>query len=241
MGHEGCVWSHALLVWTLNAGQEPLPVPQDDHHLPSFTIPSPLPAAPVPAVLNTLQPLPRPMATQPSRKKSLVGANGALPFIDIPQPSNQLLNKSAASSTSLYQRCSQLRSKLVRIDGFAPFLVLASPVSAGSNRQSHSTDPVRQIWDCLLLGYPLVFLWNLIPGRKPIDINTNIDEIDLDNVKERKRATAKFIIALTELKNSGDWTNEVFTITELHSETRDTNGFVKVSGASRGSRIWLER
>ncbi|KAG8905074.1 hypothetical protein FRB99_000722 [Tulasnella sp. 403] len=168
------------------------------------------------------------MASVPSRKKSLVGANGAIPFIDIPQQSNQLLNKSASASTSLYQQCSQLRAKLVRIHGFAPFLSLAAPLSSASSRQSQSTDPVRQLWDCLALGTPLCFLYDLLPGRPALDINTNPDQLDVDNVKEKKRATAKFIIAITEMKNAGGWPCDVFTISELHSEARDTNGFVKV-------------
>lgn len=171
------------------------------------------------------------MATVPSRKKSLVGANGQLPSIDIPPPSNmnQLLNKSASSSTSLYQQCSQLRQKLVRIEGFAPFLSVSSPLSAGNNRQSQSTDPVRQLWDCFALGTPLCFLFNLLPNRPDIDVNTNPDELDLEDTKARKHATAKFIIGITEMKRDGEWPGEIFTIMELHSDARDTNGFVRVS------------
>ncbi|KAG8921462.1 hypothetical protein FRC00_008617, partial [Tulasnella sp. 408] len=170
------------------------------------------------------------MATVPSRKKSLVGANGQLPSIDIPPPSNmnQLLNKSASSSTSLYQQCSQLRQKLVRIEGFAPFLSVSSPLSAGNNRQSQSTDPVRQLWDCFALGTPLCFLFNLLPNHPDIDVNTNPDELDLEDTKARKHATAKFIIGITQMKRDGEWPGEIFTIMELHSDARDTNGFVRV-------------
>ncbi|KAG9014144.1 hypothetical protein FRB94_014237 [Tulasnella sp. JGI-2019a] len=169
------------------------------------------------------------MATAPSRKKSLIGQGNNLPVIDIPQGNNQLLNKAASSSTSLYQQCSQLRAKLMRIHFFAPFLTLAAPLPSSSNRQSHSTDPVRQLWDCFSLGTPLCFLYNLLPGRSPLNVNTNPDEFDPENLKERKHATAKFIIAITAMKNDGEWgSTDVFTISELHSETRDTNGFVKV-------------
>ncbi|KAG8861688.1 hypothetical protein FRB96_002645 [Tulasnella sp. 330] len=172
------------------------------------------------------------MATVP-RKKS-VGANAGPPLIDIPQGipqgNNQLLNKAASSSTSLYQQCSQLRAKLLRIYGFAPFLALAAPLPTQSNRQSHSTDPVRQLWDCFALGTPLCFLYNLMPGKSPLNVNTDPEDFDPDNMKERKHATAKFIIAITAMKNDGDWGSaDVFTISELHSETRDTNGFVKAS------------
>ncbi|KAG8968999.1 hypothetical protein FRB90_010772, partial [Tulasnella sp. 427] len=170
------------------------------------------------------------MATVPSRKKSLIGANGQIPSIDIPPPSNmnQLLNKSASSSTSLYQQCSQLRQKLVRIDGFPPFLSISSPASATNNRQSQSTDPVRQLWDCFALGTPLCFLFNLLPDRPHIDVNTNPEELDLEDTKARKHATAKFIIGVTAMKRDGLWPGDIFTIMELHSDSRDTNGFVKV-------------
>lgn len=141
---------------------------------------------------------------------------------------NQLLNKSASSSTSLYQQCSQLRQKLVRIEGFAPFLSISSPLSAGNNRQSQSTDPVRQLWDCFALGTPLCFLYNLLPTRPDIDVNTNPNELDLEDTKARKHATAKFIIGITEMKRLGEWPGEIFTIMELHSDARDTNGFVRV-------------
>ncbi|KAG8969523.1 hypothetical protein FRC03_002384 [Tulasnella sp. 419] len=165
------------------------------------------------------------MSTGPTRKKSLVGANGSLPQIDIPQATNQLLNKSAATSTSLYQQCSALLSILTRVHGFTPFLT-----ANANHRQSTSNDPVNQLWDCLALGIPLCFLYNLLPYPH-LDINTNPSEFDHENIKEKKRATAKFIIAITSLKNNGAWEGpDNFTISELHSETRNTNGFVKVVG-----------
>lgn len=163
-------------------------------------------------------------ATVPHRKKSVVG----MPSIDrdVPQPTNQL-NKSASSASSLYQQCSQLRARLSRLPGFALFFALS--LSPAGSRQSHSTDPVAQLWDTFALGSPLCYLFNLLQDRQPLSgIVTDPELIDVENVKEKKRATAKFIIALTEMRNAGEWQGDVFTVGDLLSESRDTNGFVKV-------------
>jgi cell division control protein 24 len=179
-------------------------------------------------------PKPRTMSSSvPGRKKSLIGANGAQ--IDIPsqpQVTNQLLNKSAANSTSLYQQCSALRNRLDRVHDFAPFLALAnSTASTADARRSQVSDPVRQLWDCFAMGTPLCFLYNLlpIPHKSRIDINTDPAELDVNDMRNRKQAIAKFIVAITTLQKTGDWEQgEVFTVMELVSSQRDTNGFVKV-------------
>ena len=167
------------------------------------------------------------MSSVAGRKKSIVGANG-IPAIDIPQ--QNLLNKAASQSTSLYQDCSQLRARLMRIRDFPPFLDLAIP----QDDVRKSTDMVHDLWDHLALGVPLVFLFNLLPPpATPIEnIDTNPDNIALDDIswkkeKDRKRPIAFFIMAITRLEKAGHWQpNLNFTIHDLLEN--NTNGFVKV-------------
>src|SRR5882762_2953339 len=72
------------------------------------------------------------MTSVAGRKKSIISP--ASVQIDIPVGTNTLLNKSASQSTSLYQQCSALRSRLLRVHGFPHFFALSSP--SGSFRSS---------------------------------------------------------------------------------------------------------
>ena len=139
--------------------------------------------------------------------------------MDLPVANNTLLNKSASQSTSLYQQCSSLRARLLRISDFPPYFALASP--PGSSRQS--TDPVTQLWDCFALGVPLCYLFNLLPPPiTPININTAPDQFDVSNERDKKRAIALFSMQIRQLEDC-----EQFTVTDLYNRD-STDGFVKV-------------
>ena len=98
------------------------------------------------------------MATAAGRKKSLVAS--IPPNIDSPVANNTLLNKAASQSTSLYQQCSSLRTRLMHLQNFQDwFSVAAQPDSS-----RRSTDPVTQLWDVFALGVPLCYLYNLLPS-----------------------------------------------------------------------------
>src|SRR5260370_15881873 len=107
------------------------------------------------------------MASVAGRKKSIVSTSGLQ--IDT-TANNTLLNKAASQSTSLYQQCSALRSRLLRVHGFAHFFALSSPT--GSFRSS--AEVVNTVWDCFALGTPLCYLFNLLPPPiNPIEIETD--------------------------------------------------------------------
>ena len=158
------------------------------------------------------------MATVAGRKKSIVSNPGLV--IETPVANNNILNKAASASTSLYQQCSSLRARLMRIPNFSHFFILSSP--NGDLRQS--TDPVTQLWDCFTLGIPLCFLFNLLPPpTRPIgEISTDPVTFDVSNEKEKKRAIAKFAMRLSEIDNC-----ERFTVSDLW-DRHSTDGLVKV-------------
>ncbi|KAF9227457.1 hypothetical protein BS17DRAFT_694830 [Gyrodon lividus] len=158
------------------------------------------------------------MANVAGRKKSIASNPGLV--IETPVANNNILNKAASASTSLYQQCSALRSRLMRIPNFSHFFILSSP--NGNLRQS--TDPVTQIWDCFTLGIPLCFLFNLLPPPtlQIAEISTDAATFDLTNEKEKKRAIAKFAMRLTEIDNC-----ERFTVSDLW-DRHSTDGLVKV-------------
>jgi cell division control protein 24 len=157
------------------------------------------------------------MASVASRKKSIISP--ASVQIDIPLGTSTLLNKAASQSTSLYQQCSALRSRLLRIHGFAHFFTLSS--RSGSFRGS--AEVVNTVWDCFALGTPLCYLFNLLPPPiSPIDIETDPRSVDVDNERAKKRAIALFAMQVKQL-NQG----EQFTVTDLWDRT-NSDGFVKV-------------
>jgi cell division control protein 24 len=172
-------------------------------------------------------------------KKSIAssGPNGGLPQIDTGVV-NTLLRKPGSSAAPLYQQCSALGARLARIHDFAPFLTISSRAEASSRQ---SVDPVHALWDCLALGTPLCFLFNLldIPSEYRLDVSCDPDDIDPDDLKARKRATAKFIMGINRLQepreDSGPkfWEgNDTFTVGDLVQTDRNTNGFVKVCAYS---------
>ncbi|EJD03053.1 uncharacterized protein FOMMEDRAFT_20220 [Fomitiporia mediterranea MF3/22] len=159
-------------------------------------------------------------AAATGRKKSVISTVGLQ--IDTPVAHNTFLNKSAASSTSLYQQCSQLRSRLLRIQTFPAYFA----ISSGSESRT-SVDPVTQLWDCFALGVPLCFLHNLLPNVTPITIvDTDPASIDPENSKAAKKAIVHFAMAIGGIPDLYDST-EQFTATQLLDRST-TEGFVKV-------------
>jgi cell division control protein 24 len=142
--------------------------------------------------------------------------------------SSNLLNKAASQSTSLYQQCSSLKSRLMRIRGFPPYFSLASPEDS---RQS--TDPVTQLWDLFSLGTPLCYIFDQLP------VDACVDKIDNSEFNQGKYAAnpdraKKHAIALFAMKIRKDEVMqaipgcEPFTVTDLW-DRNSTDGFVKVS------------
>ncbi|EED84534.1 predicted protein [Postia placenta Mad-698-R] len=157
------------------------------------------------------------MASAAGRKKSVISAT--TPTIESPIANNTLLNKAASQSTSLYQQCSALRTRLLQVQDFPEWFTVSSPPD--SSRRS--TDPVTQLWDCFALGVPLCYLFNLLPAPfSPINIDTDPKSFDATNEKTKKRSIALFSMQIKQLEGC-----EQFTVTELW-DRNSTDGFVKV-------------
>ncbi|KZT71056.1 hypothetical protein DAEQUDRAFT_666975 [Daedalea quercina L-15889] len=156
------------------------------------------------------------MSAAAGRKKSVISTSA--PMIDMPIANNTLLNKAASQSTSLYQQCSALRTRLIHIRAFSEWLSVSSPPD--SSRRS--TDPVTQLWDCFVLGYPLCYLFNLLPDSfRRIDVHA--DPASFDNTeKAKKRAIILFAGRIPEIEGC-----EGFTVSEL-LDRNSTDGLVKV-------------
>jgi cell division control protein 24 len=156
------------------------------------------------------------MASVAGRKKSIISNTGLQ--IDTPVANNTLLNKSASQSTSLYQQCSLLRARLMRIHDFPDFFAIASPPDS-----RHSTDPVTQLWDCFSLGIPLCYIFNLLPPPVvPIKIDTDPNTFDVSDLRAKKRAIALFAMQIRQVSQC-----EPFTVTDLW-DRNSTDGLVKV-------------
>nr|QNB56520.1 rho guanine nucleotide exchange factor scd1 [Hypsizygus marmoreus] len=165
------------------------------------------------------------MASVAGRKKSIVSSAGLQ--IDTPVAHNTLLNKAASQSTSLYQQCSALRSRLMRIRGFSYYFSLAS---TDDSRQS--TDPVTQLWDLFSLGIPLCYIFDTLSQDQGFTkINNsqfNQDEYDANPDKPRKRAIALFAMQIrTDRVTHSIPGVEPFTVTDLW-DRNSTDGLVKV-------------
>lgn len=173
----------------------------------------PLPLHAVPAVAHPAAPA---MTSVAGRKKSIIATPG--PSIDMPVPNNTALNKAASQSTSLYQQCSALRTRLMRVHDFSDFFNLSPDPESSSSRRS--TDPVTQLWDCFALGVPLCYLFNQLNNVTPLSVDTA--SFDPTNEKTRKRAIAQFAMGCRQIEGCG-----TFTVTDLWDRS-STDGFVKV-------------
>ncbi|KAG6917233.1 hypothetical protein DXG01_003347 [Tephrocybe rancida] len=165
------------------------------------------------------------MASVAGRKKSIVSSTGFQ--IDNPVANNTLLNKAASQSTSLYQQCSSLRTRLMRIRGFSYYFTLAA---SADSRQS--TDPVTQLWDLFSFGIPLCYIFDRLPPDQGFTkINNsefNQDEYEANPDKPKKRAIALFAMQIrTDKVTQAIEGCEEFTVTDLWARN-STDGLVKV-------------
>ncbi|KAF5393196.1 hypothetical protein D9757_000538 [Collybiopsis confluens] len=162
------------------------------------------------------------MASVAGRKKSIVSTAG-LP-IDLPVANNTLLNQ--AATTSLYQECSRLRSRLMRIRGFDYYFKLAS-----SDDSRQSTDPVTQLWDLFAFGIPLCYIFDLLPeeeGFKKLNNSEFNEKFEQNPDRAKKHSILMFAMQLTSeavTKHIPDC--EPFTVTELWVRSSN-DGLVKV-------------
>ena len=177
-----------------------------------------------PTVVHTTTPLSA-MASVAGRKKSIVSTTGLQ--IDT-SANNTLLNKAASQSTSLYQQCSALRSRLMRIRGFAPYFSLSS----SSPDARRSTDPVTQLWDLFSTGTSLCYIFDQLPedaGFKRINNSTfDPEQYEANPDRVKKRAIALFAMQLkdeTVVKAIPGC--EPFMVTDLW-DRNSTDGLVKV-------------
>ncbi|KAF8893399.1 hypothetical protein BD779DRAFT_1506014 [Infundibulicybe gibba] len=165
------------------------------------------------------------MASVAGRKKSIVSSAGL--HVDTPVGNNTLLNKAASQSTSLYQQCSSLRSRLMRIRGFPYYFSLAS-----SSDSRQSTDPVTQLWDLFSTGIPLCYIFDQLPSEEGFDKinNSEFDQNQYDAHPDRakKRAIALFAMQIrTDKVTQAIPGCELFTVTDLW-DRNSTDGLVKV-------------
>ncbi|KAF8876711.1 hypothetical protein CPB84DRAFT_1838662 [Gymnopilus junonius] len=164
------------------------------------------------------------MATVAGRKKSIVSTTGL--YIDT-SANNTLLNKAASQSTSLYQQCSSLRARLLRITGFPKYF---SDASSPDSRQS--TDPVTQLWALFSMGTPLCYIFDQLPaesGFKRINNSSfNQDKYETNPDREKKHAIALFAMQIRGEKVMREIHGvESFTVTDLW-DRNSTDGLVKV-------------
>jgi cell division control protein 24 len=166
------------------------------------------------------------MATVAGRKKSIISTTGLQ--IDT-NANNTLLNKAASQSTSLYQQCSALRSRLMRIRGIAQYF------ENTDSRQS--TDPVNQLWDLFSSGISLCYIFDQLPeqyigGQRLNNSSFNQEKYEANPDKEKKHAIALFAMRIRSEKVMKAIPGlEEFTISDLWNRN-STNGLVKVSNIS---------
>ena len=161
------------------------------------------------------------MASVAGRKKSMVSS------MDTPVAHNTLLNKAANQSTSLYQQCSALRARLLRIPAFSRYFLLAA-----STDTRHSTDPVTQLWDLFSIGISLCFLFDLLPPvpafPKINHSDYNPDTYDANPDREKKHAIALFAMQVRSTQVTHLIPEcEPFTVRDIW-DRESTDGLVKV-------------
>lgn len=170
------------------------------------------------------------------RKKSIISQTGV---IETPSPAVNNLNKSASQSTSLYQQCSSLKSRLLRVRGFSDYFGL---ITSTDSRQS--ADPVTQLWQLFSFGIPLCYLFDQLPdslGLPKINYSTfNPDKYETNPDREKKHAIMLFSMRVRTPEFAAKVPGgEIFIPTEL--QTREsTDGLVKVRVVcSRDERVLI--
>lgn len=158
---------------------------------------------------------------------------------DRPVAANSALNKAGSASSSLFQNCRTLLSRLYRLPGFAERFIddRSSTTNAGASSSSlvdgndglgnKQSDPVSRSLVCFRLGSSLCFLFNQLGLDHQLDVNPAANH---GNLKACQRCTAHFIMAC---KQDLRWSDQdLFAIHELYNQ--DTNGVVKVRSAFIG-------
>jgi len=166
------------------------------------------------------------MASVAGRKKSIVSSTGL--HIDTPVANNTLLNKAANQSTSLYQQCSALRARLLRIRNFSRYFQLAANPDA-----RHSTDPVTQLWDVFSLGISLCYVFDLLPadaGFSKIDHSEfRSANFEANPDREKKHAIVAFAIQIrSDQVLDAIPECEPFTVRDIW-DRESTDGLVRVT------------
>jgi cell division control protein 24 len=148
-------------------------------------------------------------STQPFSTPSSTPVNGG-PV----EASNNVLNKRADKDTSLFQRCVNLRARLLLIPGFERW------IQEEDAEADADDDPVTLLWRIFRRGYPLMDVYNALNPAVPL----SIDESKITEKNRSKSAAFKFIRAcVEELKFPAD---ECPILSDLFGD--DTTGFVKV-------------
>jgi len=137
---------------------------------------------------------------------------------------NDLLTEAAPES--LYQRCLSLRTKLLRIRGFAHYFSASSPDS------QRSSNPVNQLWDLFSYGTPLCYIFDQLPAEAGFTKlnNSSFDEeqYDVNPDHARKRAIALFAMQIQAPIVKQEIPGcEPFSVTELWDRS-STCGLLKV-------------
>ncbi|THU88147.1 hypothetical protein K435DRAFT_842269 [Dendrothele bispora CBS 962.96] len=130
-----------------------------------------------------------------------------------------------ATSTSLHEECSLLRSRLLRIRGFSKYFQLVS------NDSHQSTDPVTELWDLFSYGITLCYIFDQLPESEGFN---KINYSEFKNQHESNLDRQKIHgIALFAMQIRSDRVaekipeREFFTVTDLW-DRGSTDGFVKV-------------
>ncbi|EMC98223.1 hypothetical protein BAUCODRAFT_54700, partial [Baudoinia panamericana UAMH 10762] len=128
--------------------------------------------------------------------------------------SDNVMNRVADASKSLFQICVTLRQRLLAVPGFADSLMMEE------DEADDDTDPVTVLWRTFRRGVPLMELYNALEPEKRLMLGNGIRDD-----KKGKAATFKFLQAcVNELKFPQE---ECFIVTDLYGD--DTTGFVKVA------------
>ncbi|KAE9402996.1 hypothetical protein BT96DRAFT_990639 [Gymnopus androsaceus JB14] len=142
--------------------------------------------------------------------------------IDLPVPNNTLTNQPPVPS--LYQECSRLKSRLIRIRGFDYYFELAS------RHFGQPMDPVTQLWDVFSLGISLCFIFDLLAEDKGL---TKLDNSKFISKYEPNPDRAKMLgIIMFAMKLTSETIAhfipdcEPFAVTDLLDRS-SSDGFVK--------------
>ncbi|KAI6817885.1 hypothetical protein KC340_g14529 [Hortaea werneckii] len=156
-------------------------------------------------------PLPPPPTAPPNAATSgpVSDGNGGLV-----KATDNIMNSVASASSSLFQICVSLRSRLLLVPAFSPSLLDEERVA------DEDTDPVTVLWRTFRRGYPLMDLYNALGPEKPLEVGEGVK-----GEKRGKAATFKFLQAC--VRELGMEQEECFIVTDLFGD--DTTGFVKVA------------